>query len=62
MNRLSKLLWIEVVLLLVLFALFVAGILNAGSYAYSTVAVMVIFAIPAFLKLGATNSREADNG
>ncbi|MEW4447883.1 hypothetical protein [Qipengyuania sp. JC766] len=49
-------------LLLVLFALFVAGILNAGSYAYSTVAVMVIFAIPAFLKLGATNSREADNG
>ena len=62
MSRISNLMWLEVVILVALFIAFMAGATAAKAFAMAAIAVLVVFAIPAFISLANSRTRDTDRG
>ena len=48
MSKISNWIWTEIVILIGLFIAFLAGLLDAKTYASVAIGVFVVFAVPAF--------------
>ncbi len=62
MRRISNWIWVEVVLLVGLCIVFFVGFLTAKQFATFGIGVLATFAIPAFLNVANTQTRDANNG
>ncbi len=61
MSKISNWIWTEIVILIGLFIAFLAGLLDAKTYASVAIGVFVVFAVPAFFNMAKTKEPEGDN-